>query len=108
VEGNLKLVLGLVWSLIQRYQISARAKIPPKKLMMAWIQACFLIAGRQKLEKNASIGRPDVIETIVSGGFTRHENHKLSHKLERRTCAERFIGLLPTGLVPGMATHFGE
>ncbi|CAJ0934049.1 unnamed protein product, partial [Mesorhabditis belari] len=39
VEGNPKLVLGLIWTLIQRYQIASKTKIPPKKLMMAWVQS---------------------------------------------------------------------
>ncbi|VDD88348.1 unnamed protein product [Enterobius vermicularis] len=39
VEGNLKLILGLIWCLIQRYQIDSNAKIPAKKLMMAWLQS---------------------------------------------------------------------
>ncbi|TKR79838.1 hypothetical protein L596_014001 [Steinernema carpocapsae] len=39
VNGNLKLILGLVWCLIQRYQIALKSKIPPKKLMMAWLQS---------------------------------------------------------------------
>uniref|UniRef100_A0A0N5B0E1 Calponin-homology (CH) domain-containing protein n=1 Tax=Syphacia muris TaxID=451379 RepID=A0A0N5B0E1_9BILA len=39
VEGNLKLILGLVWCLIQHYQIDSNAKIPAKKLMMAWLQS---------------------------------------------------------------------
>ncbi|KAE9548441.1 hypothetical protein FO519_008349 [Halicephalobus sp. NKZ332] len=39
VEGNLKLILGLVWCLIQRYQIASHTKIPPKKLIMAWLQS---------------------------------------------------------------------
>jgi filamin len=38
LEGNLKLILGLVWRLILRYQI-ARGRAPPKKLMLAWINA---------------------------------------------------------------------
>ncbi|CAG0878889.1 unnamed protein product [Darwinula stevensoni] len=38
VNGNLKLILGLIWSLILRYQIG-RTKFPPKKLMLAWLQA---------------------------------------------------------------------
>lgn len=38
VEGNLKLILGLVWSLILRYQIG-RTNFPPKKLMLAWLRA---------------------------------------------------------------------
>ncbi|WKY14556.1 hypothetical protein Q1695_000244 [Nippostrongylus brasiliensis] len=39
VEGNTKLILGLIWCLIQRYQIASHSKIPPKKLVMAWIQS---------------------------------------------------------------------
>ncbi|CAI4233302.1 unnamed protein product [Auanema sp. JU1783] len=39
VEGNTKLILGLIWCLVQRYQIASRTKIPPKKLVMAWIQS---------------------------------------------------------------------
>ncbi len=38
VNGNLKLILGLIWSLIVRYQIG-RSKFPPRKLMLAWLQA---------------------------------------------------------------------
>lgn len=38
VEGNLKLILGLIWSLILRYQIG-RTNFPPKKLMLAWLRA---------------------------------------------------------------------
>lgn len=39
VEGNHKLLLGLVWCLILRYQIASRTRVPPKKLMLQWIQA---------------------------------------------------------------------
>uniref|UniRef100_A0A0B7BBD2 Calponin-homology (CH) domain-containing protein n=2 Tax=Arion vulgaris TaxID=1028688 RepID=A0A0B7BBD2_9EUPU len=39
VDGNLKLILGLLWHLIIRYQISSnKAKAPPKKLMLQWFQ----------------------------------------------------------------------
>uniref|UniRef100_A0A1I8NW15 Calponin-homology (CH) domain-containing protein n=1 Tax=Stomoxys calcitrans TaxID=35570 RepID=A0A1I8NW15_STOCA len=38
VNGNIKLILGLIWSLIVRYQIE-RSKFPPRKLMLAWLQA---------------------------------------------------------------------
>lgn len=34
----MKLILGLIWSLIVRYQIG-RSKFPPRKLMLAWLQA---------------------------------------------------------------------
>lgn len=37
VNGNLKLILGLIWSLIVRYQIGP-SKFPPKKLMLAWLK----------------------------------------------------------------------
>ncbi|CRL07142.1 CLUMA_CG020137, isoform A [Clunio marinus] len=40
INGNLKLILGLIWSLIVRYQIG-RSKFPPRKLMLAWLQAAF-------------------------------------------------------------------
>lgn len=39
VNGNLKLIMGLVWRAIIRYQIS-RGKTSPKKLMLSWINAC--------------------------------------------------------------------
>lgn len=38
VSGNLRLIMGLIWRLILKYQIS-QSKIPPKKLMLSWIQA---------------------------------------------------------------------
>lgn len=39
VNGNVKLILGLIWHLIVRYQISNRkTKSPPKKLMMGWFR----------------------------------------------------------------------
>ena len=39
LEGNLKLILGLIWRLILRYQISRRGRASPKKLMLSWINA---------------------------------------------------------------------
>ncbi|CAG5127218.1 unnamed protein product, partial [Candidula unifasciata] len=38
VNGSQKLILGLIWHLILRYQIG-KTKFPPKKLMIAWLQA---------------------------------------------------------------------
>ncbi|KAK6195552.1 hypothetical protein SNE40_000959 [Patella caerulea] len=38
VNGNQKLILGLIWHLILRYQIG-KTKFPPKKLMLAWLKA---------------------------------------------------------------------
>ena len=38
VSGNLKLILGLLWQLITRYQLG-RAATVPKKLMLSWLEA---------------------------------------------------------------------
>ncbi|XP_059161846.1 filamin-A-like isoform X3 [Physella acuta] len=39
VGGNLKLILGLLWHLIIRYQISSsKSKAPPKQLMLTWFK----------------------------------------------------------------------
>ncbi|KAK2719655.1 hypothetical protein QYM36_005214 [Artemia franciscana] len=37
VNGNLKLILGLIWSLIVHYQFGS-SKFPPKKMMLAWLK----------------------------------------------------------------------
>ena len=45
-NGNLKLILGLLWTLIQRFQIinmdttHTTVKVSPKKALLAWVQAC--------------------------------------------------------------------
>ena len=36
-NGNLKLILALLWSLIAHYQLGA-SNFPPKKLMLAWLK----------------------------------------------------------------------
>ncbi|VDN04361.1 unnamed protein product [Thelazia callipaeda] len=38
VEGNMKFILGLLWCLIQKYQIDTNMKLPMRKLMMVWLQ----------------------------------------------------------------------
>ena len=38
VNGHLKLIMGMLWRMILRYQIG-KSKVPPKKLMLAWIHA---------------------------------------------------------------------
>ena len=38
VNGNLRLIIGMVWQLILKYQMS-QSKVPPKKLMLSWINA---------------------------------------------------------------------
>ncbi len=38
--GNLKLILGLVWTLIKEYQIKSKGKsMSTKKAMLAWINS---------------------------------------------------------------------
>ena len=38
-SGNLKLILGMIWTLIRKYQIGSTGKTLPKKLMLEWINA---------------------------------------------------------------------
>lgn len=47
VNGNLKLILGLIWSLIVHYQIG-RSKFPPKKIDASMAQGCFTRDGCQQ------------------------------------------------------------
>ncbi|ELT88714.1 hypothetical protein CAPTEDRAFT_118724 [Capitella teleta] len=37
--GNTKLILGMIWTLIRRYQIGSQSRLPPKKLMLSWANA---------------------------------------------------------------------
>ena len=37
----MKLILGLIWSLIAHYQLGA-SNFPPKKLMLAWLKVSLL------------------------------------------------------------------
>lgn len=39
MKQNVKLILGLVWHMILKYQIGKTSKIPSKKLMLCWVQA---------------------------------------------------------------------
>jgi len=39
LAGNMKLILGLIWHLIMRYQIKTHGRTQPRKLMLAWINA---------------------------------------------------------------------
>lgn len=40
VNGNTKIIFGLIWSLVQRYQITGKkSKAPPRKLMTIWFRS---------------------------------------------------------------------
>lgn len=40
VNGNSRIILGLIWSLVQRYQISGKkSKVPPKRLMTTYFRS---------------------------------------------------------------------
>ena len=41
-NGNVKLILGLIWSLIAHYQLGA-SNFPPKKLMLAWLKVMLMV-----------------------------------------------------------------
>ena len=38
----MKLILGLIWSLIAHYQLGA-SNFPPKKLMLAWLKVMLMV-----------------------------------------------------------------
>ncbi|KJH40811.1 hypothetical protein DICVIV_13224 [Dictyocaulus viviparus] len=57
VEGNRRSILGLIWCLIQRYQISSRCKIPPKKLVLTWLQSAIPEVKLTNLRTNWNDGR---------------------------------------------------
>ena len=56
MNGNLKLILALVWHLILRYQIGKQSKVPPKKLMLAWINAVIPECGISNFSRNWNDG----------------------------------------------------
>jgi len=37
--SNLKLILGMLWILIRKYQIGSGSRLPPKKMMLEWVNA---------------------------------------------------------------------
>ncbi|XP_064455536.1 filamin-A-like [Ornithodoros turicata] len=87
VEGNLKLILGLVWSLILRYQIG-RTNFPPKKLMLAWLRAALpdLHITNFTSDWNSGVSLAALLEYCRPGVFphwktlsnsTSHENCRL-------------------------------
>lgn len=55
-NGNLKLILGLIWHLILRYQIG-KTKIPPKKLIIAWIKSVLPQIKISNLTRDLNDGR---------------------------------------------------
>nr|CAD7434062.1 unnamed protein product [Timema monikensis] len=70
VNGNLKLILGLIWSLIMRYQIG-RSKFPPKKLMMAWLKAVLpeCRVGNLTTDWNSGVNLSALLEYCQPGLF---------------------------------------
>ena len=63
-DGNVKLILGLIWSLIAHYQLGA-SNFPPKKLMLAWLKVEIeLRVCKQPLQNTLSV-RPFVREYAV-------------------------------------------
>ncbi|KAE9413649.1 hypothetical protein Angca_008648, partial [Angiostrongylus cantonensis] len=57
VEGNKKLLLGFIWCLIQRYQLSLHTRTAPKKLVMAWLQSVLPELKLTNLRTNWNDGR---------------------------------------------------
>ncbi|XP_023932624.1 filamin-A-like [Lingula anatina] len=75
VNGNLKLILGLIWHLILRYQIG-KTKFPPKKLMLSWLQAVIPECNIRNFSSdwNDGIALSALLEYCKPGLFTNWRN----------------------------------
>lgn len=120
VNGNLKLILGLIWSLIVRYQIG-KSKFPPRKLMLAWLKVSTrnctvdLAASRGRnldveICNNASkfLGLDSSMLFRCLGGPTGMQSEQFHDGLELRRPPERFDRLLPARSVPSLASARSE
>lgn len=78
-SGNLKLILGMVWRLILRYQIG-RGKTPPKKLMLAWINA--VVPGQSVTNFNTDWNDGIALQYVLSlscSSFIMSYNYWMCH-----------------------------
>ncbi|OQV23312.1 Filamin-B [Hypsibius exemplaris] len=98
VEGNLKLILGLVWTLILRYQIG-KTNLPPKKLMLAWLQAALRDMKIKNFTRdwNDGVALSGILEYCKPGLFPNWRTMDRSNRVEncRRAMevAEREFGI---------------
>jgi len=70
VNGNLKLILGLIWSLIVRYQIG-RSKFPPRKLMLSWLKVnkTTISLLKSRFDRGFGAAREGLILFVIPPGF---------------------------------------
>ncbi|XP_077987433.1 filamin-A-like [Glandiceps talaboti] len=102
VGGNMKLILGLIWRLILKYQISTSSgsqtvKVPPKKLMMIWIRAVLpeLTIKNFSSDWNDGVALSALLDYCQPGLFPNWRTLDRSNKLENcseamKTAKEKF------------------
>ena len=63
-NGNVKLILGLIWSLIAHYQLGA-SNFPPKKLMLAWLKVMLMVVNMVMM----------LVRMMVMGDYGSADDH---------------------------------
>ncbi|KAL8600676.1 hypothetical protein ACOMHN_006742 [Nucella lapillus] len=88
VNGSQKLILGLIWHLILRYQIG-KTKFPPKKLMLAWLQAVIpeCRIGNFTSDWNDGVALSALIDYCQPGLFSQWKSLSRQNRLENCTNA---------------------
>jgi hypothetical protein len=102
-NGNVKLILGLIWCLIAHYQLGA-SNFPPKKLMLAWLKVrsyctvhrLFMLAWL-KLRSNRTHSVVQYTSSCWPGPRRGHTVHRLLYSIQARA-----------GLAQGGAIQYTE
>lgn len=86
-DGNLKLILGLVWRMILHYQISSSSNVSGKLLLLTWLQAAVPDIEIKNLTTDWNDGRAfaGLMEYIKPGTFPDYKNLHPSDNLETVT-----------------------
>lgn len=84
-NGNVKLILGLIWTLILHYQIKFTSKsLSTKKAMMAWVNSIIPQYGIVNFNTNWNDGRPlcGIVDYIRPGACPNHFALDIAQGLE--------------------------
>lgn len=84
VSGNSKLILGLIWLLIQRYQLAQSSRVSVKKLLMAWLQSVLPETRLTSFKQlNDGVALTSLIDYCNPGIFVNRQPLDPSHKYNR-------------------------
>lgn len=98
VDGNLKLILGLVWTLILHYQINmgfqddtegGGAKQSPKQALLAWIREKLPEKGIRNFttDWNSGVNVAALVDAVSPGLCSEHATMDESNALENASLA---------------------